>query len=97
MYPLLLEKMEQLLGDNVHFSQKVALLSMQLGQLQAGQLHRKCPVVLLDKFDGSLAQHFWTVPAVHEPSGWATLLLNSPSELTPDRVAAGPRAAHRLH
>lgn len=53
---LLLEKMEQLLRDNVHFSQKVALLSMQLTQLKAGQLHRKCPVALLDKFDGSLAQ-----------------------------------------
>lgn len=49
--------MEQLLADNAQLAQQVALLSLQLAQMQvAAQVcpHWKCPVPVPEKFNGTL-------------------------------------------
>uniref|UniRef100_A0A8C6XLI2 DUF4939 domain-containing protein n=1 Tax=Naja naja TaxID=35670 RepID=A0A8C6XLI2_NAJNA len=48
--------MDQIRADNDQLTQQLALLTVQVAQMQAVQPRCKCPVVVPDKFDGSLAQ-----------------------------------------
>uniref|UniRef100_A0A8C7DSI4 DUF4939 domain-containing protein n=1 Tax=Naja naja TaxID=35670 RepID=A0A8C7DSI4_NAJNA len=70
-------------ADIAQLSQEVDLLTAQVAQMQAVRPRRKCPVVVPDKFDGSLAQF----PAFF--GQWQLYMSLQPEDFSTDRDKVG--------